>query len=328
MKKIFIPQPQTKMPRGFSILSLSTLCLLLLLVLPEAMAQRKPPSGKALFGGLSARQIGPATMSGRISSIAVVPGQSEIIYVGAAGGGVWKSVTGGTVFRPIFDDHTQSIGKVAIDPSNTETVWVGTGEPWVRNSVSVGTGLYKSVNGGNDWQFMGLKESERISDIIVHPTNSDIVYVAVLGHLWDAHEERGVFKTVDGGKNWEKVLYIDEDTGCADIDIDPENPDILYAAMWSHRRRPWTFDSGFTGKSGLYKTTDGGAKWETIHEGLPEGKLGRLGIGVAPSNGQTIYLSVESETQEEKGLYLSADQGANWKQVSTDFNTTDRKSVV
>lgn len=321
MKNIFFPQPDTK-KKNFS--HLLVFALLLLLTPPEVYAQAKLPQGKALFGGLRARQIGPATMSGRISSIAVVPGESEIIYVGAAGGGVWKSVTGGTVFRPIFDDHTQSIGKVAIDPSNTETVWVGTGEPWVRNSVSVGTGLYKSINGGSNWQLMGLENSERIADIIVHPSNSDIVYVAVLGHLWDAHEERGVFKTTDGGKNWTKVLYIDENTGCADLDIDPENPDVLYAAMWSHRRRPWTFDSGFNGKSGLYKTTDGGANWATMHEGLPSGKLGRMGIGVAPSNGQTIYLSIEAETQDDKGLYLSTDQGASWSQVSTDFNTTVR----
>ncbi|NRB47345.1 MAG: hypothetical protein HRU41_06700 [Saprospiraceae bacterium] len=326
MKKIFLPQNIVRVGKHkpYPLTNLLAFLLVFLLGLSDLQAQSKAPSGKALLGGLRARQIGPAAMSGRVSSVAVVPGQAEIIYVGAAGGGVWKSVTGGTTFRPVFDDHSQSIGKVAIDPSEPETVWVGTGEPWVRNSVSVGTGLYKTTNGGTDWQLMGLENSERISDIIVHPTNSDIVYVAALGHLWDAHEERGVFKTTDGGKTWTKVLYIDENTGCADIDIDPENPDILYAAMWSHRRRPWTFDSGFNGKSGLYKTTDGGSNWETIHEGLPTGKLGRLGIGVAPSNGKVIYLSVESEKQEEKGLYRSTDQGANWEQVSTDFNTTVR----
>lgn len=326
MKKKFLPQHRLSKanPRWLVFPRLLIVFLLGLLAMPSLQAQAKPPSGTALFGGLRARQIGPATMSGRVSSLAVVPGQSEIIYVGAAGGGVWKSVTGGTTFRPIFDEHAQSIGKVTVDPSKPETVWVGTGEPWVRNSVSVGTGLYKTTNGGTNWQLMGLEDSERIADIIVHPTHSDIVYVAVLGHLWDAHEERGVFKTTDGGKTWEKILYIDENTGCADLDIDPENPDILYAAMWSHRRRPWTFDSGFNGKSGLYKTTDGGANWQTIHKGLPEGKLGRMGIGVAPSNGQVIYLSVEAEKQEGKGLYLSTDQGANWSQVNTDFNNTVR----
>ena len=296
----------------------------LLLSLPHLNAQAKFPKGKALFGGLRARQIGPATMSGRISSIAVVDDQPEVIYIGAAGGGVWKTVTGGTTFRPIFDEHTQSIGKITIDPSNPETVWVGTGEPWVRNSVSVGTGIYKSTNGGTNWKSMGLENSERIGDIIVHPENSDIVYVAVLGHLWDANEERGVFKTIDGGQNWEKVLYLDADTGCTDLAIDPDNPDVLYASMWSYRRLPWTFDSGFTGKSGIYKSTDGGENWDTIHKGLPTGKLGRMGIGVAPSNGQVIYLSVEAEQQKDKGLYLSTNQGESWEQVSTDFNTTVR----
>ncbi|MEZ5042390.1 MAG: hypothetical protein R2828_20995 [Saprospiraceae bacterium] len=298
--------------------------LTLLLTIPSLHAQSKVPTGKALFGGLRARQIGPAAMSGRISSIAVVPDQPEIIYIGSAGGGLWKTITGGTSIRPVFDDFSQSIGKVAIDPSNSETVWVGTGEPWVRNSVSVGTGIYKTTNGGTNWTFMGLEDSERIADIVIHPKNSDIIYVAVLGHLWDANEERGVFKTIDGGKNWQKILYIDENTGCTDLDIDPENPDVLYAAMWSHRRFPWSFDSGFNGKSGLYKSTDSGQNWKTIHNGLPSGKLGRMGIGVAPSNGQVIYLSVECEKKEEKGLYLSTDQGENWKQVSTDFNTTVR----
>ena len=170
-------------------------------------------SGKSLLGGLRARQIGPATMSGRISDIEVVNRKTTILYVGTAGGGVWKSVSAGANFRPVFDDYTMSIGKVTLDQNHPDTVWVGTGEPWVRNSVGVGTGLYKSVNGGTSWEFMGLKDSEHISDIIIHPKNGNVVYVAAQGHLWNANAERGVFKTTDGGKTWNKILFIDENTG-------------------------------------------------------------------------------------------------------------------
>jgi len=287
-------------------------------------AQESGITDPSLFGSLRARQIGPAVMSGRVSSFDVVGNQPEIVYVGAAGGGVWKSLSGGTTFRPVFDDHTQSIGKVAIDQNHPDTVWVGTGEPWTRNSVSVGNGVYKTTNGGANWQQLGLENTERISDILIHPENSDIVYVAALGHLWGPNEERGVYRTTDGGQSWEKILYIDEHTGATDLDIDPENPDILYAAMWSHRRRPWTFDSGFNGNSGVYKSTDGGENWDTIHNGLPDEKLGRMAIGVAPSNGDVIYLSVECKSKDRKGLYLSTDQGANWEMVSNEFNTTVR----
>lgn len=303
---------------------IALLLLAVIMMLTDVRAQQKTLSGSSLFGDLRARQIGPATMSGRVTSIAGVPGKSEVIYIGTAGGGVWKTVSGGPVLRPVFDEHIMSIGKIAIDPGHTETVWVGTGETWVRNSVSVGKGLYKSTNGGSTWELMGFENSERIADIIVHPQNSNIVYVAVLGHLWDGNEERGVYKTTDGGTTWTKILFVDQDTGATDLDIDPENPDILYAAMWSFRRLPWTFDSGFTGGSGLFKTTDGGTNWNNIHSGLPEGKLGRLSIAVAPSNGNLIYLSVECEDATKKGLYLSTDQGDSWKRVSTESNTTVR----
>src|SRR5258708_1540997 len=253
----------------------------------SALAQSEI-SGKALLGGLRARQIGPATMSGRIADIEVVNRKPTIIYVGAAGGGVWKSISAGANFRPVFDDYAMSIGKITLDQNHPDTVWVGTGEPWVRNSVGVGTGLYKSVNGGTSWEFMGLKDSEHISDIIIHPKNSNMVYVGAQGHLWNANAERGVFKTMDGGKTWNKILYIDENTGCADLEIDLKNPEIIYAAMWSHRRYPDFFDSGFTGTSGLYKSTDGGATWNKIHNGLPKTMLGRIGIAAAPSNSNVL----------------------------------------
>lgn len=277
-----------------------------------------------VVNALYARQIGPAVMSGRVSSLAAVDSKPEIIYVGSAGGGVWKSVSGGVAFRPIFDDYPQSIGKVTVDQRQPETVWVGTGEPWVRNSVSIGNGVYKSTDGGTSWSHLGLEATERISDIVVNPLHSDTVYVAALGHLWNANADRGVFKTTDGGKSWEKVLYIDEHTGAADLAIDPADPETVYAAMWSFRRWPDFFDSGFTGTSALHKSTDGGKTWKVLSNGLPEGKLGRMAVAVAPSNPDVLYLSVETDQKEKKGLYRSTDKGESWSLASTDFNTTVR----
>jgi photosystem II stability/assembly factor-like uncharacterized protein len=281
-------------------------------------------SGKALLGGLRARSIGPAVMSGRISDIEVSRKKPELIYVGTAGGGLWKSISAGANLRPVFDDYTMSIGKVTIDQAHPDTVWVGTGEPWVRNSVGIGTGLYKTVDGGVTWTFVGLKDSEHISDIIIHPQDPNIVFVAVQGQLWSANTERGLFKTTDGGKTWAKILYVDENTGCADLDIDPTNPDILYAAMWSHRRYPDFFDSGFTGGSALLKSTDGGKTWNKIQNGLPNTTLGRIGIAVAPNNAKLLYASVEGKGDENKGLYKSEDAGASWKKINSDFSNTVR----
>ncbi len=277
-----------------------------------------------LLGSLRARQIGPATTSGRFSSIDAVERSPEIIYAGSAGGGLWKTVNGGASFFPVFDEHCMSIGKVCIDQKRPDTVWVGTGETWVRNSVSVGDGIYKTVNGGKAWQHLGLEQTERIGDILIHPDNPDIVYAAALGHLWNPNPDRGVYQTTDGGKTWKKILYIDENTGAADLAMDPQNPSILYATVWSHRRYPDFFDSGLNGKSGVYKSTDGGQNWNLIHQGLPKESLGRMAIAVAPSNNNTLYLSVECKSKEGKGLYVSNDQGANWKRVGTEFNTTVR----
>ena len=274
------------------------------------------------FGDLRARSIGPAVMSGRVSTIAGVESSAKTLYIGAASGGVWKSNSAGASFRPVFDEHTQSIGAIAIDQAHPDTVWVGTGEPWVRNSVSVGTGIYLSTNGGNSWAFKGLENSERIAKIEVHPSEPATVFVAVQGHLWNANPDRGVYKTTDFGQSWERILFVDENTGCADLTMDPSDPDVLYAAMWDHRRSPDFFRSGGPG-SGLYKTTDGGKTWKKL-DNLPAGQLGRLAVAVAPSNPQIVYLTVEAEKKEDKGLYRSTDGGASWTQVNTDFNTTVR----
>ena len=276
------------------------------------------------FGDLSARQIGPAVMSGRISDMENHPTDPMIIYAGSAGGGVWKSNDAGTTFYPIFDDHAQSIGAVELDPNDpNNTIYVGTGEPWPRNSVSVGDGLYKSTDGGNNWSKIGLEKSERIANIIVNPKNSNEIFVAVLGALWSDSNERGVYKSSDGGVTWENILYLNESTGCADLAMDPSNPNILYASMWEFRRTGWSFNSGGD-NSALYKSVDGGKNWNKIHNGFPEGKLGRLAIGVAKSNPKTLYTVIESEKNEDKGLYKSVDGGENWKQMNNDFGITVR----
>jgi len=248
------------------------------------------------FGNLSARSIGPAVMSGRVSTIDAVNNNPQVLYIGAATGGVWKSNSGGASFDPIFDEHTQSIGDICVDQAHPDTVWVGTGEPWVRNSVSVGTGIYVTTNGGRSWSFKGLGDSERIAKVLVDPTNSNTIWAAVQGHLWGPNEERGVYKSTDFGATWEQVLFVDENTGCADLSMDINNPNVLYATMWEHRRSADFFNSGGKG-SGLFKTTDGGKNWTKIstENGLPKGILGRMAVEVAPSNSNTVYLTVEAE---------------------------------
>ena len=288
---------------------------------PEIKPENTPRS--ISFGGLRTRSIGPALMSGRVSDVEGVDKNPAILYIGAANGGVWKSLSGGASFRPIFDDYPQSIGKIRVDQKHPDTVWVGTGESWVRNSTSVGTGIYVTKNGGSTWEFKGLPTSERISNIQIDPNNSNIIYVAVQGALWHDSPDRGVYKSIDFGKTWEKILYIDEKTGAADLAMDPKTPSVLYCAMWEHRRRPDFFSSGGKG-SGLFKSTDSGKTWNKILNGLPAGNYGRIGIGLAPSNPNVLYISLECEKKDDKGIYKSLDGGATWKKTSTDFNTTVR----
>ncbi|NQX87005.1 MAG: hypothetical protein HRT67_14090 [Flavobacteriaceae bacterium] len=287
-------------------------------------AQDEPIKLKNLFGDLTARHIGPALMSGRINDMEAHPTNPRIIYAGTAGGGVWKSNDAGTTFNPIFEEYCQSIGAVEVDPNHPDNViYVGTGETWTRNSVSIGDGLYRSNDGGTTWNKLGFEKSERIANIIVNPNNSNEVYVAVLGALWSDSEERGVYKTTDGGATWNRMLYVDQTTGCADLAMDPNNPNILYASMWEFRRTGWSFNSGGD-KSALYKSTDGGATWNKIHNGFPEGKLGRLAIAVAPTDSNILYTVIEAEDDARKGLYRSDDAGASWKQLNNDFGITVR----
>src|ERR1700733_188405 len=275
------------------------------------------------LSGLPIRPIGPAATGGRIADIvAVREGQRLTIYIGSSSGGVWKSVDGGTTFKPIFDKQPSlSIGSLAIDPSNPQTVWVGTGESWARNSVSVGTGIYRTRDGGESWEALGLADSEHISRVIVYPKDSNTVYACALGHLWNGNTERGVFKTADGGKTWNKLLFRNDSTGCAEMVMDPQDSNVLYAAMWDVRREPHNFRSGGPG-SGLFKSTDAGATWHELRKGLPEGDLGRIGIAVAPANHARVYAVVEAKNHT--ALFRSDDGGDSWTEVNNSFNVSGR----
>lgn len=274
------------------------------------------------FGGYEARAIGTAATSGRVADMDVVQeGQRLTIYVGSASGGVWRSKDSGITFQPVFDKQpVLSIGAVKIDPSNPKTVWAGTGESWTRNSVSIGGGVFRSKDGGDNWEAMGLSDSERIARILVDPKNSSTVYVCATGRLWGPNQERGVFKTTDAGKTWTKALYVDENTGCADLDLDPANPQVLYAAMWQFRRKPYAFESGGP-KSALMKSADGGASWKQLKTGLPTGTLGRIGLAVAPSKPNVVYAVVEAK---RTALFRSDDSGESWREMNNSFNITGR----
>ncbi|HIP48967.1 MAG TPA: hypothetical protein EYG92_08400 [Lutibacter sp.] len=306
------------------ILLLLQLLFLIVTVTLNAQEQEIKLTGKQLFGSIEARHIGPALMSGRISDLELHPTNPRILYAGTAGGGVWKSTNGGTTFNPIFDDYVQSIGVVTVDPNQPDNViWVGTGETWTRNSTSVGDGLFKSVDGGQNWDKIGFENSDRIAGIEINPKNSNEVYVGVLGALWGDSDERGVYKTTDGGKTWDAILKVDNKTGCSELIMDPNNPKILYAAFWEFRRTAWSFNSGGY-QSALYKTTDAGKTWNKIHNGFPSGKLGRFAFAVAPSNSNRLYAVLETENKKDKGLWRSNDAGQSWEHLNNDFGLVVR----
>jgi photosystem II stability/assembly factor-like uncharacterized protein len=289
---------------------------------PPAPPARPAVLDSGVISGLGARNIGSATMSGRVAAVAARDeGGKTTLFVGAASGGVWRSLDGGTTFKPVFDKNpVQSIGAIAIDPSHPKTIWVGTGESWTRNSVSVGDGIYRSTDDGETWAHMGLASSERIARIVVDPTNGDVVYACVPGKLWSDSAERGLYKTEDAGKTWTLVLKGQNlSTGCSGLAIDPRDPKVLFAGLWDFRRKGWTFRSGGDGPdapsgSGLFRTSDGGHSWTELGaasaKGLPAHPWGRVEVAVAPSDPGIVYALVESK---DSALYRSSDGGKTWE---------------
>ncbi len=268
-----------------------------------------------LLRDMKPRNIGPAGMSGRVTAIDVVHSNPDVMFVGTASGGLWKSTSGGIKWEPVFDNEvTASIGAVAIQQSNPSVIWVGTGEGNPRNSLNGGYGIYKSLDGGKTWKSMGLEKTRHIHRVVIDPTDPDVVYVGAIGSPWGEHPERGVFKTTDGGKTWEKILYVNNKTGVADLVMDPTNPNKLIAAMWEHKRDPWFFKSGGEG-SGLHITYDGGETWKKItsDDGLPKGELGRIGVAIARNKPNIVYALVEAK---KNALYKSTDGGNKWTKVN------------
>lgn len=296
----------------------------------------KKMADPAIFiNGMPARSIGPANMGGRVTDIEVVESNTKVIYVAAASGGVWKTIDGGDTWQSIFDrEGVASIGDIAVSPSNPDIVWVGTGEANARNSVSWGDGVYKSENGGRTWQHMGLKETRHIGRVVIHPRNSDIVYVAALGHLWGPNPERGLYRTTDGGKTWKKSKYIDVNTGFIDAAMDPADPNTLYAAAYHVRRDAFAGGnpaSQFRNSADLFKTTDGGDTWEKITNGLPDRPLGRCGFAVYRKDPNIVYAVIQTDRTslapggqpakenadiDTGGVFRSEDKGKTWKKLN------------
>jgi photosystem II stability/assembly factor-like uncharacterized protein len=281
-------------------------------------ADSKDKYGEKTFTGLALREIGPALTSGRIIDLAVDPKDARVWYIATAGGGVWKTTNAGTSFAPVFDDQKSfSIGCVTVDPHDSLIVWVGSGENNSQRSVSMGDGVYKSIDGGKSWKNVGLEKSEHISKIVVDPRDSNVVYVAAQGPLWAPGGDRGLYKTTDGGKTWKAVLTISENTGVTDVLLDPSNPDTLYASAYQRRRHVFTLIDGGP-ESGIHKSTDGGKTWTKLKDGLPKEDMGRIGLAMAPHNPKVIYAVIES-TRKAGGFFVSKDGGSSFKKVN-DFN--------
>ena len=276
------------------------------------------------------RTIGPTIMGGRVSELAVVESDPSTFYVGVASGGVWKTDNAGITFTHVFrDESTASVGAVAVAPSNPNVVWVGTGEPNNRQSSPWGNGVYRSTDAGRTWKHRGLENTHHIGRIQVHPRDPDVAYVAAVGHLWGPNPERGVYRTTDGGENWELVLFVDEDTGAVDLAMDMADPKTIFAAMYQRRRRAWGFNGGGPG-SGIYRTTDGGDTWKELTNGLPEGDKGRIGLDIYRGDGNLVFALVEADARGpgqgfgqgggQNGVYRSTDRGETWRQTSTTNN--------
>ncbi|MBD3413638.1 MAG: hypothetical protein GF421_04300 [Candidatus Aminicenantes bacterium] len=265
-----------------------------------------------LFKELDWRSIGPAVMGGRTVDIEAVENKPWIIYAAIGPSGVWKSTNNGITWEPVFHEESSvSVGDIAVDQTNPDIIWVGTGEATSRNSVTIGDGVYKTIDGGKSWEHLGLEETRHISRIVIDRENPDTVYVAALGHLWGKNEERGIYKTTDSGKSWEKILYVNQSTGMADLAIDPSDSRIMYAAAWDYQRYPFYFYSGGPG-SGIYKTEDAGLTWKRLVKDLPEGIMGRIGLAVSRSSPNVVYALIE---HKDGGIWRSEDKGASWQRM-------------
>ena len=301
-------------------LLMSILCVSFLFPFQGIEAQRKQKNQKTEAKKVSLdafkfRNVGPAFLSGRIADIVTHPENSNVWYVAVGSGGVWKTENAGTTWSPIFDDQsTYSTGCITLDPSNPSTVWVGSGENVGGRHVAYGDGIYKSTDDGKTWKNMGLKNSEHISEIIVHPDNSDVVWVAVKGPLWSKGGERGLYKTTDGGANWKQVLGNNEWTWVTDIIVDPRNPQIIYAATWDRHRTVATLIGGGPG-SGIHRSDDGGNTWRKLTNGLPSSNMGKIGITIYPQQPDVVYAAIELD-RTKGGVYRSANRGESWTKMS------------
>src|SRR5438046_908725 len=319
----FIAEESADMRKSIRCFAVVTIVFLVTMIFAGPVLAQDVKFDSDTISGLGARNIGSAAMSGRVAAIVAVKEDGRLtVYLGAASGGVWKSSNGGTTFKPVFDkESAQSIGAVAIDPQAPKTIWAGTGEAWTRNSVSIGTGIYKSTDGGDSWTNMGLQNSERIAKIIIDPKNSDTVYACVPGRLWSDSEDRGVYKTPDGGKSWNKILKgANLSTGCSMISMNPQEPKTLFAGMWDFRRKGWTFRSGgekatAPSGSGFFQTMDGGATWKELDDksakGLPAKPWWRIAVTIAPSKPNVVYAMIEST---RSALFRSEDGGKTWEE--------------
>lgn len=301
---------------AFSFALLAILCAAVYAQSALAQDSSSAPTIESATANLKMRAIGPAIMGGRVDDIAVAETDPKTIYIGAAAGGLWKSTDGGMTWTSLFDSQPNpSIGAVAVAPSNPSVVWVGTGEANNRQSASWGDGVFKSTDGGKTWSHMGLDDTQAIGRVVIDPTNPDIVYIAAVGHLWGANSERGLFKTSDGGKTWNKVLFINDDTGVTDVAIDPQSPTTLYAAAYERRRTVWGFNGGGPG-SGIYKSTDGGVTWTKLSTNLPTGDIGRTAVAVYRKNPNIVYALIQNG--KDGGVFRSEDKGATWKRMSAE----------